>query len=309
MNLYFKIFSHCIGILIFLPKAQALVSDYQVVHLDCKSTREIIVLRRFLNDQILTYFAVDPTTLETILLPAKTLACNKETTEIPHLTNSRYEKLLQIIPTTALVLQNEGLERDVLTSKVFLSFDLCPSHKAFEPELFDFLKTVRAKGYDRAFPIGISLSGTWMTAHQTELKELQNLESSGAIKVTWINHTRHHPYVPLLSNAHNFLLEKGVDPRKEILDQEILMIEQNILPSIFMRFPGLITDEDQLKLVQALGLIPVGANAWIAKTRTFNVGDVILIHGNGNEPAGIRIFFDFIKGKWLDFNWSRLEDW
>ena len=301
----FKLLGFFLGFLLLSATLNAGITNYQVIHQSCKSPSEIIALRSFLDDQTLTYFAVDPNTLETLLVPAKDLNCSQEKLS----PSSRYEKLLQIIPTKTLILQNEGLEKHEQTSEVYLTFDLCPSHKAFEPELFDFLKTIRAKGFGKAFPVGISVSGTWMTAHLEELKALQQLESNGSIKVTWMNHTRHHPYDPKLPDAHNFLLEKGVDPRSEMIDQEILMLEKKIKPSIFMRFPGLITDEAELNLVQELGLIPVGANAWIAITRTFKPGDIILIHGNGNEPAGIHMFFDLIKDKWLSFNWSRLEEW
>ena len=34
-------------------------------------------------------------------------------------------------------------------------------------------------------------------------------------------------------------------------------------------------------------LIPLGANAWIAKNEPIQKGSIILIHGNKNEPQGI----------------------
>jgi len=37
------------------------------------------------------------------------------------------------------------------------------------------------------------------------------------------------------------------------------------------------------------GLIPLGTNAWLAKGEKPENGSVILIHGNKNEPYGIKL--------------------
>jgi hypothetical protein len=40
------------------------------------------------------------------------------------------------------------------------------------------------------------------------------------------------------------------------------------------------------------GLIPIGSDAWLAKGQPIHSGSIVLIHGNGNEPIGIK---DFIR--------------
>ena len=44
--------------------------------------------------------------------------------------------------------------------------------------------------------------------------------------------------------------------------------------------------------VISYGLIPIGSDAWLAKGQPVHKGSIVLIHGNGNEPVGIK---DFIR--------------
>ncbi|ASV33309.1 hypothetical protein GWK90_09385 [Candidatus Hamiltonella defensa] len=85
---------------------------------------------------------------------------------------------------------------------------------------------------------------------------------------------------------------------------EKLLLEKNELPSVFFRFPGLVSDEKTVKKVNQFGLIPVGSDAWLAKGEKAKPGSIILIHGNGNEPKGIEIASKLIKNhiKWLPLN-------
>ena len=64
-----------------------------------------------------------------------------------------------------------------------------------------------------------------------------------------------------------------------------------------------------LKLVQSLGLIPIGAKSWIAKTKNFKFGDIVLIHGNGNESIGVTYFLNFISKMGFNIPWQTLEQW
>jgi len=49
------------------------------------------------------------------------------------------------------------------------------------------------------------------------------------------------------------------------------------------------------RAVATWGLIPLGANAWLAKGQTrIAPGSIVLVHINGNEPEGLRLF-----AKWL----------
>ena len=73
----------------------------------------------------------------------------------------------------------------------------------------------------------------------------------------------------------------------EVLDTEKVFLRLGILPSVFFRFPGLVSDVAGLATLRRLGLIPLGAGAWLAKGEPAARGSVILVHGNGNEPRGI----------------------
>jgi hypothetical protein len=63
-----------------------------------------------------------------------------------------------------------------------------------------------------------------------------------------------------------------------------------LTPSVFFRFPGLVSDNSEFMRVLAYGLIPVGSDAWLAKKQKPGPGSIVLIHGNGNEPLGIKKF-------------------
>ena len=104
----------------------------------------------------------------------------------------------------------------------------------------------------------------------------------------------------------NFLLKKGIDIDKEILKNEVTMIENGLIPSVFFRFPGLVSDFDIFKEVIAYGLIPIGSDAWLAKGQKPGPGSIVLIHGNGNEPLGIKKFFKLLQREKADIkkkNW------
>ena len=79
----------------------------------------------------------------------------------------------------------------------------------------------------------------------------------------------------------------------EVLSPERLLLERDITPSPFFRFPGLVSDRRLIESLRDLYLIPVGSNAWLAKGESPQAGSVILVHANGNEPEGIRRLFSF----------------
>lgn len=64
------------------------------------------------------------------------------------------------------------------------------------------------------------------------------------------------------------------------------------MPSVFFRYPGLVTNKALLLKLNNLGLIPLGSDAWLAKNQTPTTGSIILVHGNSNEHVGIE---DFMK--------------
>ena len=84
------------------------------------------------------------------------------------------------------------------------------------------------------------------------------------------------------------------------------MIEHGLLPSVFFRFPGLVSDESVFERVISKGLIPTGSDAWLAKGQVPKAGSIVLIHGNGNEPAGVRAFLKLMR---RERGQIKLRDW
>ena len=134
-----------------------------------------------------------------------------------------------------------------------------------------------------------------MMRHPADLLWLSRLEASGEIAVTWINHSFNHRYKKGLPPSRNFLLQPGTDLRKEILATEALMLKNGLRPSVFFRFPGLVSDRGLVARVASFGLVAVGSDAWLAKKQDPSSGSIVLVHGNGNEPYGIKRFLELLR--------------
>jgi len=75
------------------------------------------------------------------------------------------------------------------------------------------------------------------------------------------------------------------------------MLKNGLLPSVFFRFPGLVSDQQLVYRITDFGLIPIGTDAWLAKGQAPQAGSIVLIHGNGNEPVGVNDFIALLKQK------------
>jgi hypothetical protein len=95
----------------------------------------------------------------------------------------------------------------------------------------------------------------------------------------------------------NFLLEPGTDISYEVLETEKAMLKNGLQPSVFFRFPGLVSDQQLVYKITDFGLIPVGTDAWLAKGQQPQAGSIVLIHGNGNEPTGVNDFIKLLQSK------------
>jgi hypothetical protein len=93
------------------------------------------------------------------------------------------------------------------------------------------------------------------------------------------------------------MLASGTDINSEVLDTEVALLERNIVPSVFFRFPGLVSDQAVFEKILSFGLIPVGSDAWLAKGQWPKDGSIVLIHANGNEPYGINKFIELLKNE------------
>ena len=93
-----------------------------------------------------------------------------------------------------------------------------------------------------------------------------------------------------MPDEQNFLLTPGLNIQSEILDTERLLIAHGEVPSVFFRFPGLVADKAVMQAVRNHHLIALGADAWLVLSPKPQDGSIILVHANGNEPAGLALF-------------------
>jgi peptidoglycan/xylan/chitin deacetylase (PgdA/CDA1 family) len=138
--------------------------------------------------------------------------------------------------------------------------------------------------------VALSISGLWLIHHFDDFRWLVEQRNSRALDILWVNHTYHHPYHRRLPDDANFLLATGVDPQEEILDTERLLIANGETPSLFFRFPGLVSSDPLMQAVSQFHLVTLGADAWLALGQKPGRGSIVLVHPNGNEPKGLALF-------------------
>jgi hypothetical protein len=181
-------------------------------------------------------------------------------------------------------LQDAGLTHGVGPGD-FVTGDLCPSKRPLDRAFFARLEAASPHA-----SVALSISGLWLIHHFDDFRWLVDQRKSGVLDILWVDHTYHHPYRYKLPDAANFLLTKGVDPEEEILDTERLLIANGETPSLFFRFPGLISSDPLMQAVSRFHLVTLGADAWLAKGQKPERGSIVLVHPNGNEPKGLAVF-------------------
>ena len=257
-----------------------------------ENDRSLVGIRSFTSNTVKYYLAVDPSTLQTRVVGDRSVqVISKDAAEVAKsLRGSVYESSFSLVRKTENNLQDAGLNfRLPKEAGINLTIDLCPSHKPLDKVIFEDL-ILAFKGVDSSLPLAVSVSGKWMLNHAADLEWLKSLDTKG-VKITWINHTYDHIFnnSPLTSN---FLLSKNTDLRYEVLENEKLMLKNGLIPSVFFRCPGLVSDRSIIERLLSYGLIAVGSDAWLAKGQQAKNGSIVLIHGNGNEELGVH---DFIK--------------
>jgi hypothetical protein len=260
---------------------------------------EVIVLRKFQKEGQEYYFALDPETLNTELLRDDSISVNQASWEIirNRYSSTNYIKALQKAAIYSDTIQNAGFTRFRSSQKgIDLTVDLCPSQRPLDRIVFiDLIKEVGV--IEKPVPLAVSVTGRWISRHPGDLFWLDSLVRRGELSIVWINHSYNHftrPDVPL---KKNFMLSPGTDINSEVLNTEIALLQKNIIPSLFFRFPGLVSDHNIYNRILDLGLIPVGSDAWLAKGQWPKNGSIVLIHANGNEPLGVKEFINLLKNK------------
>lgn len=280
--------------------AQNEVSNYNTYFASAAyNGSDVIVLRKFQRQNELYYLIVNSSTLHTDVIPAKGLKTTESTLEqlTRQFGNASYIKAFQTSRTQSFSIQDAGIIHGYPKEKgITLTIDLCPSHKPLDRDLFSNL--VQAfSSIEKPVPAALSLSGRFMLTHEEDINWLKSLVNKGDITITWINHTYNHHFDPKTPLAENFLLAPGTDLDFEILGTEIAMLQHGLIPSVFFRFPGLVSDNSIVNKVCNYGLIPIGSDAWLAKGQKAGSGSIVLIHGNGNEPVGIKDFIQLLKSE------------
>lgn len=249
----------------------------------------LVLIRSFLLDDVPHFLAVDPHSLACRTVPAAEIAVSGPPQE--SLAATPYLRSLARFTAAPYPLQNDGATHaPAAVAGVFLTVDLCPSGRPLEQEFFSALSGRGPAG--TPVPVALAVSGRWLRSHQDEFRWLRGEEAAGRLAITWVNHSLSHRYTPALPLERNFLLTPGTDLDREILETERLLLLEGVTPAPFFRFPGLVSDQRTMARLAELGLIPIGSDAWLAKGESPRAGSFILVHGNGNEPAGVKRFLE-----------------
>ena len=275
------------------PPAQLIakdaVADYASVLKACRAAdgREAIAIRTMTVAGTPILLLADPEKLSTRLERAACWTC-REATEDALADTRMLRAVAQSAEAPGLTrrgfLQNAGLTHGAAAG-AFVTGDLCPSRRPLDRPFFDKLA---AQGPHT--PVALSISGLWLLHHFQDYRWLLDRQAAGALDILWVDHTYHHPYRRGLPNDRNFLLTKGVDVDAEILDTERLLVANGQTPSLFFRFPGLISSAPLMQAVSRHHLIALGADAWLALGQRPGLGSIILVHPNGNEETGLAAF-------------------
>jgi len=258
-----------------------------------------MIIRKFENEGKSYFLLVNPQTLETKLdepsfykVKPMTLAEARD-----FFKNTPYLKALKKAERHSVKVQDAGIENGMpKETGINLTADLCPSHRPLDKRIFtEIVREFQQVEYP--VPVALSVSGIWMKQHPQDLEWLKKMQADHQINITWINHSYNHRVSPTLPLKQNFLLQPGTDINYEVLETEKAMLKNGLLPSVFFRFPGLVSDQQLVVKITNFGLIPIGSDAWLAKGQKPQAGSIVLIHGNGNEPVGVNDFIKLIHSK------------
>lgn len=277
-----------------VPCRAAEISDYRVIRRAASDAggRPLVAIRSFKADGAARLLAVDPHTLQSFDLAASALSFSDASAQAS-LDSTPYVAALKRYGAAPYPLQNGGATRArTRADGVFLTVDLCPSKRLFERELFQTAETL---GRGAPVPVAVAVTGLWLVKHPEELSYLKGEGAAGRLAITWVNHTYHHSYEPGVPLEHNFVLTAGTDFSAEVLDLERMLLANGLTPSPFFRFPGLVSDRATMRRLSELSLIPIGSDAWLAKGELPRRGSFILVHGNGNEPKGVKLLLPMLK--------------
>jgi len=264
------------------------VSDYRSILSTCREGgKERVAIRAMTIAGKPWLLMVDPAALTTRIEAAACWACAPADEDQLQATRfiaavERSAEAPGVSHRTFLI--NAGLTRGAAPGD-FITGDLCPSHRPLDRRFFEKLETIQ-----RAAPVALSISGLWLKHHAEDFQWLREQAASGALDIVWTNHTYTHPYAKGRADDQTFMLSEGLNPDFEILETERLLIANGGTPSVFFRFPGLVSSSPLMQAVRRHHLISIGADSWLAKGQKPRPGSIVLVHPNGNEEIGISLF-------------------
>ena len=294
------------------PQAVSSYMPYYAIATLRNHDKPSFVLRRYIQNNTVYYLVVDTDNLTVSLEPEKKLTLKPDSLKglLKTYPDCTYSRAWYKAQGNAKPLQDAGISHAIPDKNgIILTIDLCPSEKPLDRSIFiEILHQL--SDIEKPVPLAISISGHWLLKHQDDLNWLIKLDRRNKIDVIWVNHSFNHYYNKALPLYLNFMLMKGTNVDQEVLLNEKTMIEHNLVPSIFFRFPGLISGPRVFKKVMDFGLIPIGSDAWLAKGEHADDGNIVLVHANGNEPLGIKKFIDLLhrnesnihSGQWKLFD-------
>jgi hypothetical protein len=281
------------------PGSRARVQDYRVIFEECRNgpNETRLAIRRMSVDGESLLLLVDPATLATRLEHEQCWTCTETDDEAQK--DTRFIRAVESAARPAAggaatqpAVFDAGL-RHGATDGSFITGDLCPSRKPLDRGFLEMLERTGPRT-----PVALAPSGLWLTRHPADFEWLRGEERTGALDITWVNHSYHHPYATGRRPANNFLLTPGVNMQAEVLDTERLLIANGATPSVFFRFPGLISDAALVETVRRDHLVTLGADGWLVFGPPLRLGAILLVHPNGNEQEGLRLFSSLLnKGR------------
>jgi len=296
-------FSLLLSTLTLVASAQAnytKIENYKVCYGYAKHfPQELMILRSFDNYGKHYLLLVDPQTLVTKIDESNFYEVKEMTIQQARafFGTTPYQKALNRVEKQSVMIQDAGIEDGMpKETGISLTADLCPSHRPLDRDIFTDI-IAEFKKVEQPVPVALSITGVWMRQHPEDLEWLKKLQADHEIYITWINHSFNHRVSLTEPLKENFLLEPGTDINYEVLETEKAMLRNGLLPSVFFRFPGLVSDQQLVYRITDFGLIPIGTDAWLAKGQQPHAGSIVLIHGNGNEPVGVKDFITLLQSK------------
>lgn len=277
------------------PKINAYM-PYYALYTESGQNKTIhyIIIRKFKLNFTTAFLYIDPCTLQTGILKNQQGIIQQCTLKdiVTQYADTPYAQLYQQALHRSQRLFNAGISH-INTKGMIISFDLCPSKRPIDSDFIE--KLIALNKTMTPLPVTICISGKWILTHPEDLRWLQSLASEHKLDITWANHSFTHFYSRKLPLRKNFMLKEDTSVAREVFQNEICMLEHDIIPSVFFRFPGLISNQTIYEKVMGYGLIPLGSDAWLAKGKKPVAGSIILVHPNGNEKKGTSLLLQISR--------------